>query len=577
VTVAPPDEPSRPPEDELAPAEQHADPAAGTAIDIVDEPVNGPADTSDTGDGTPRSASLTPFERVIPTWTDPTVRRAGDAIGGPMGRHALVGRGLVLTPLRVCLLMAIVALICGWMFKAACIQQGPNGAGGVSLDQGGERPWITACYTDAVPLFGSHGLDTGAVPYATSWQDNGETRYMEYPVVTGYWMWAIAEISRGYRNVAQSTGVVPVPLDVAAYFTIGAIFLGLMYLWAVASTAKIARRRIWDTAIMCLSPLLIVHAFTNWDLLAIGITAGAMLAWARKKPILAGALLGLGAAAKLYPVLLLGPLLVLCLRAGKMAAWTRMAIAAAVVWLVINLPVFLLYPAGWYEFIRLNSERPPEYDSWYFIVATLSRSTIWDKTPGTDTPTFLNGLSLVLFLLACLAICWFGLSVRRRPRFAQLAFLIIAAFLLTNKVWSPQYSLWLLPLAVLALPRWRPLLFWQASEVIVWVLLMLSFAGVSNKGLSIYPFINAALIRDAMLLMLISLVVWDVLRPGGDPVRMAGDDDPSGGVLEDAADRFTVPSLPAFWTRLRARRNERSRTEVAVGAGSEPEPDAQPV
>ena len=60
--------------------------------------------------------------------------------GGPMGRHALVGRASLLTPLRVCLLMAIVVLICGWLFKAACIQQGPNGAGGVTLDQGGQRP-----------------------------------------------------------------------------------------------------------------------------------------------------------------------------------------------------------------------------------------------------------------------------------------------------------------------------------------------------------------------------------------------------------------------------------------------------
>ena len=93
---------------------------------------------------------------------------------------------------------------------------------------------------------------------------------MEYPVVTGFWMYAMAQLSAGYVGFAEATGIVPVPLDVAAYFTIGAIFLGLLYLWAVASTARIARRRIWDTAIMCLSPLLIVHAFTNWDLLAIG-------------------------------------------------------------------------------------------------------------------------------------------------------------------------------------------------------------------------------------------------------------------------------------------------------------------
>ena len=487
-----------------------------------------------------------------------------------MGRHALVGRAKLLTPLRVCLLMAILILICGWLFKAACIQQGPNGAGGVVLDQGGQRPWISACYNDAVPLFGSHKLDQAALPYATSWDDNGETRYMEYPVVTGYWMWLMAELSRGYMVFAKATGIVPVPLDVAAYFTIGAIFLGLLYLWAVASTAKIARRRIWDTAIMCLSPLLIVHAFTNWDLLAIGITAGAMLAWARNKPIWAGALLGLGTAAKLYPILLLGPLLILCLRAGKMGAWVRAAIATAVVWLVINVPVMIAYPQGWYEFIRLNSERPPEYDSWYFIFATLTRSKIWDATPGSDVPTFVNVLSLSLFVVACAGIGWLGLSAARRPRFAQLAFLVIAAFLLTNKVWSPQYSLWLLPLAVLALPRWRPLLLWQASEAVVWVLLMLSFAGVANKGLSIYPFVNAALLRDAMVLILVYLVIRDILRPSGDVVRMAGDDDPSGGVLEDAADRWTVPSLPALWARRQARAERDEMDAEPAGPDDEP-------
>ena len=42
---------------------------------------------------------------------------------------------------------------------------------------------------------------------------------------------------------------------------------------------------------------------------------------------------------------------------------------------------------------------------------------------------------------------------------------------------------------------------------------MLSFAGEANKGLSIYPFINAALVRDAMVLMLVCLVIRDILRP----------------------------------------------------------------
>ena len=513
--------------------------------------------------------SLTPTERVVPSWTDPTVRRASDLIGGPLGRHALVGRARIVTPLRVCLAMAILVLICGWLYKSPCIQQAPNGAGGFMLDQSGERPWITGCYNDVVPLYATHGLDHQKLPYTTEFNADGAlVPYSEYPVVTGYFAWAVSVVSDHYGRLAKTLGIW-VPLDVAGYFTIGAILLGLCYLVAVAATARIARRRPWDTAIMCLSPLLIVHAFTNWDLLPIGLTAAAMFAWSKGRwrpekpwalgwPLLAGVLLGVGTAAKLYPVLLLGPLLVLCLRSGRMRAWIAAALALAATWAAVNLPVLAAYPTGFNQFFKLNSERVAEWDSVYQLYMSLSGNRVFDPAAGQTSPGLLNGLSLVLFLIAAAAIGWFALSAARRPRFAQLAFLIVAAFLLTNKVWSPQDSLWLVPLVALALPRWRLALAWQFAEAVVWILLMFSFDQDKAKGLSIYPFDGMALVRDALLIAIMVLVVRDVIRPAGDLIRMAGDDDPSGGVLEDAEDRFTLPSLPVLW----ARRRRRSRTAV---------------
>lgn len=560
---------------------------------------------------TATAASLGPSDRVIPSWTDPTVRRASDLIGGPLGRHAQVGRNTLFTPLRVCLLMAITVLILGWMVKSPCIQQSGQPA---SLDQSGQRPWMTGCYNDVVPLYGSRGFNRPKdFPYANSFieltaggekriypldgirtvgssiesvtssgtvtlsnddivgdadsgyqqvadgrlvplpsiSSLGQVRYLEYPVLTGLFQWGVSWATYGYLNMAKSAGVVPVPLDVAAYFTIGAFFLALFYLWAVVCTARLSRKRIWDTALMCLSPLLIVHAFTNWDLLAVGLCAGGMWAWATQRPVLSGVLLGLGMAAKLYPILLLGPLLVLCLRAGKMGSWVKAFVGAAVAWLIVDVPVIVLYPHAWGEFFRLNSQRPPEWDSWYFLFANLTGSSIWNNASGADTPTFLNDLSLGLFLAACAAIGWFALSVERRPRFAQLAFLVVAAFLLTNKVWSPQYSIWLVPLVALALPRWRPVLIWQVAEVVCWLLLMFQFAGVSNKGLSVQPFVGAAIIRGCLLLMLVAMVFREMLRPDKDLVRQTGDDDPSGGVLEEAPDRFTLPSIPRLLGRGR--------------------------
>jgi uncharacterized membrane protein len=105
-------------------------------------------------------------------------------------------------------------------------------------------------------------------------------------------------------------------------------------------------------------------------------------------------------------------------------------------------------------------------------------------------------------------------------------------------VWSPQYSLWLLPLAVLARPRWRSLLLWQATEVLVWVATMLHYLGADDNGIEVGWFFLAVGLRDVAVVVLMALVVRDVLRPDRDVVRTSwpGVDDPAGGPLEHADD-----------------------------------------
>lgn len=569
----------------------------------------------------PPRASLGPKDRVIPTWTDPTVARASTLIGGPLGVHASVGRNRFLTPLRVILLFTLAVLVMGWLVKSPCIQTGANG----QLDQSGERPWVTGCYNDIVPLYGSRNLthpDTN--PYAYTWVENGDDnpdgivlplsdvyedggvyyysdgavaravgewdlvresgepdqyyragtgelvplvdldsvtiRHLEYPVVSGYFMWMSASLASAYWNFTGRTHLLPQPIAVAVYFTVTAILLGLLYLWAVAATTSMSRRRIWDVAMMALAPLLIVHAFTNWDLLAIALTAGGMAAWSRQRPdarsapawaLTAGVLLGLGAAAKLYPVLLLGPLLVLCLRAGVLRRFWLALTGAVVAWFAVNAPIMFRHPEAWGEFFRMNTLRGPEWDSAYFLSTVIAPTHSWWTGSDGHATRLLNIGSMMLFLAACLAIGWLALAARRRPRFAQLAFLVVAAFLLTNKVFSPQYALWLLPLVVLALPRWRLVLVWQLSEAAVWYLLMMSFSSDAVSKITIHPFAIAAVIRGALIITMAVVVIRDILRPERDRVRICGDDDPTGGVLDHQPDRFTLPgfgrrAVPAF-------------------------------
>ena len=59
----------------------------------------------------------------------------------------------------------------------------------------------------------------------------------------------------------------------------------------------------------------------------------------------------------------------------------------------------------------------------------------------------LNAVVAALTALVCAGVAALGFRAPRPPRLASLAFLLVAGFLLVNKVWSPQYSLWLVPLA----------------------------------------------------------------------------------------------------------------------------------
>jgi hypothetical protein len=113
-----------------------------------------------------------------------------------------------------------------------------------------------------------------------------------------------------------------------------------------------------------------------------------------------------------------------------------------------------------------------------------------------------------------------GLRAPQTPRLAQLGFLVVAGFLLVNKVYSPQYVLWLLPLAVLARPRWRDQLIWQSGEIfyfaMVWWYLggRLDSAGGGDAGF----YWLAIVVRVLAELYFVGIVVRDVLQPWHDPV-----------------------------------------------------------
>src|SRR6516165_5810222 len=411
---------------------------------------------------------------------------------------------------------SLAGSLLGFLNKAAC----RSGDWNFYLKQ-----FQAHCYTDIYPLYFQEQLAQGKVPYTG--------HPVEYPVLIGAAMQVVAWVVKPISDPS---------LRGREFFDVTVLLLAAFSLAGTLATAYLAgRSRRWTALGVALAPGLILAAFINWDLIVMGLVALGMAAWAARRTVLAGVLLGLAVATKFYPLLFFGPLLLLCLRAGRMRAFWATAAAAAVAWLAVNLPVALAAPAGWGRFYGLSASRTADWGSiWYYF-----ETERWPFL-GSLSLAALNLLTAALFAAGCAFIALLILAAPRRPRVPQVFFLVLAVFLLSNKVWSPQYVVWLVPLVVLCRPRFWAYAAWQVAEVsyffAIWAYLITistvngPISPESVGGITPGVYFAALLARFAAVVLLAALVVRDILRPEADLVRAASDDDPAGGVLDGAPD-----------------------------------------
>ncbi|GAA3393441.1 glycosyltransferase family 87 protein [Streptomyces roseoviridis] len=452
---------------------------------------------------------------VCPTRHDDVAASGSALIGGPIGRRALLGAGQ-LTPVRVVVLVTIGMFALGMVQKLPCYNW--------AWFRGTTSQYTHACYSDIPHLFSGRGFADGLVPYFD--RIGGDIPFLEYPVLTGLFMEVAAWLTPGGGDMTERE---------QAFWMANAGLLMVCAAVLAVCVARTHRRRPWDGLLVALAPAFALTATINWDLLAVALTAAALLMWSRGRPLGFGVLIGLATAAKFYPALLLVPVFLLCWRAGKWRECGTAVAGAAGAWLVVNLPVMLLAPEGWKQFYVFSTERNIDFGSvWLFISQTTGESI---------RPETANYYALFLMMLAVAGLAHLTFHAPRRPRLVQLAFLIVAAFVLTNKVYSPQYVLWLVPLAALARPRWRDFLVWQACEVMyflgIWLYLAYTTSG-NKQGLPTDGYQFTIVLHVLGTLFLCAVVVRDILVPDRDGVRRDGSDDPSGGVLDGAKDVFVL-------------------------------------
>jgi len=429
---------------------------------------------------------------------------------------------------------AVAAALLGYADKLPCSSGGAwNSFTGQFRD---------ACYTDIYPLYYTEGLSSGKVPYSG--------HPVEYPVLIGGMMqlaaWLVRSVTDPFARGKDFYNVTVVLLSVCLIVGV----LATAYTAGGGTRARDVARGGFSgldpglraALLVALSPGLILAAFVNWDLLAMALAAGGLAFWAARHHVAAGVLLGLGVAAKFYPLLIFGALLLLCLRAGKIREFAVTFGAGLAAWLAVNLPVALTATSGWGRFYAFSRSRGADWGSVWYMFETYKIPVLGNSGLGQ-----LNLMTSALFAVACVALAALALMAPRRPRLPQLCFLLLAAFLILNKVWSPQYVIWLVPLAVLARPRLWPYLLWQLTEVAyffgIWGYFTYLYAAPGSTGYTgISPGWYFATLAARLIAvgLLASCVVLDILNPERDVVRLAGTDDPAGGVLDGAEDWLII-------------------------------------
>lgn len=461
---------------------------------------------------------------VVPSRSDLLLRNFTELIGGPLGRRSapgIVSPG-IFTVERVLIILTVLAALLSVVIKNYC------------RVNGWESPsqFYSTCYSDFPELFRNRGLGEGIFPFFS------QGSFFEYPVLMGIVAGATALLVPG-QGVTDAR--------ILGYFDVNATLIAAVWIVTVLATARMTRRRPWDAAMVALAPGIVLAGVINWDMWAVGFLAVGMYFLSKERLVLAGILIGLGTATKLYPVLIFGAILLLALRTGKIRPLVVTASAAAATWLAVNIPIAAMNPAGWKYFYQFTEDRPAGYSSPWFAYNLVADRLHW-KLLG---PEAINTLALNLFLVSCVLIAVLALTAPRRPRLAQLAFLIVAAFILTNKVYSPQFVIWLIPLLALARPRWRDFLVWQAVEGLHWAAIWMYLGQVTSGGASQHNidmpyYVLAVVLHMAATAYLMVRVGWDIWDPGFDVIRRHSMDDPHGGPFDRAADWLRLnPTRPS--------------------------------
>ena len=356
---------------------------------------------------------------------------------------------------RVVVLLTILASLISCAKFNFCAQTGWQSPG----------QYIHACYSDIPSLYVDRALDKGVWAYSSG-KDS-----IEYPVIQGTMMWITARV---------------IPHGINNYFYGSALLLALLFIFISLITFKI---RPEFGYLLPLAPAAVASLYINWDLWAIATMLLAIYWFDRKREVASAIALGISISTKFLPVFLLLLIAIIFFRQERVKNFIPYLVITVATFAVINLPVALTTPTGWWRFYDLNLNRGSDWGSIWYSLANLGLSL-----------THQNYLSVLCLLIGLTSLIIFLLQLRKVPTLAHIAIFVMVIVMAVSKVYSPQYVLWLTPLAIIALIDKRELVifwFWQGAELLYHLAIWQHLALVTGAkfGLSVTAYSVICLVR----------------------------------------------------------------------------------
>lgn len=317
---------------------------------------------------------------------------------------------------------------------------------------------------------------------------------IEYPVVVGYVSWVASWFGRRSSTYFLANGVLSAGM-------------------ALTMTAILRARgglRLWRWMV---APPLAFYAFHNWDLIAMVPAIAGLLAFDKKNDTAAGGLLALGASVKVFPGLALPPLAVLRWHRGDRRGAARLVGAFVIVTAVLNGPIAWRNWHAWVFPMSFQGGRSATWGSvwsWGFRAPGVQSLVSGHVEVSTDV------LSVGVLIGALILISVLG--VRRDLNAVAIGAAVVGAFMLSNKIYSPNYDLWIVPFFVLLPVSRRVWLGFAASATGVFVLVYGHFHGGWSSG------VVETLLPPLIVLRAVSIlvVIVNALHPAR-PSTVRGD------------------------------------------------------